>query len=228
MRKLLATLLLLSSYAIVVSGQSPGSHIKTGNQFFAQEQYEKALNEYRKVPSSAGVSYSQALYNIGVCYFELWQTDAAISYYRLAIKSRPEGYPKAAYALGIALESQDKLTEARLAYRQALVRDEGATLFRLGVIAAKENDSNAAIEFFQQALKTSGPHTSSAHNNLGVMLAQGGLIVDAERHFEEAVKQTDGAFAEAVHNLNLCRSRRISAGTQRVVETTWKLKPTTR
>ena len=219
---LLTTLLVVSSYTVVVSQ----SEIKTGNQFFAREQYEQALNEYRKVPSSAGVSYSQALYNIGVCYFELWQTESAITYYKLAMQSRPEGYPKAAYALGIALESQDRLTEARLAYRQA--PSSGATLFRLGVISAKEKDATAAIDFFQQALKVSGPHTSSAHNNLGVMLAQGGLLVDAERHFAEAVKQSDGAFAEAVHNLKLCRSLKETAVTQREMEIIWKLKPTTR
>jgi tetratricopeptide (TPR) repeat protein len=237
-RKLFIALLLVSTFSIVVAAQTPNSHIKNGNAFFAHEQYERALSEYEKVPANSGPSYSQALYNIGVCYFELWQTDQAIAYFKLAIHSRPQGYPKAAYSLGVALESQQKIDEARSAYTQVTAGDrKGAALFRLGVLSTRENDLKAAIELYRQSVEMDGPHRSSAHNNLGVMLAQSGSLSEAEEQFAIAVKQTNGAFAAAVHNLKLCRSLQqttalnqlllVNDSTQVEKANLWKQKPMT-
>jgi tetratricopeptide (TPR) repeat protein len=210
--KLFISLLLLGPSALAVTAQTPDSFIKQGNKFYSRAQYELAVNEYRKVNADAGLNYSQALYNIGVCYFELWQTEEAINHYKLAMKARTNGYPKAAYALGVALESQSRWDEARVAYRQSLEGDRaGATLFRLGVLAAKENDMQTAGEFFRKALAVAGPHLASAHNNLGVMLAQRGMLIEAEQQFTLAVEQTDGAFKEAAYNLKLCRSLKTTA-----------------
>jgi tetratricopeptide (TPR) repeat protein len=130
-----------------------------------------------------------------------------IAYFKLAIHSRPQGYPKAAYSLGVALESQQKIDEARSAYAQVTAGDrKGAALFRLGVLSSRENNLRTAIEFYRESVELDGPHRSSAHNNLGVMLAQSGALIEAEAQFAIAVKQTNGASAEAVHNLKLCRS----------------------
>src|SRR5262249_36438642 len=154
--------------AIVVNAQSAGSSIKRGNELFAREQYKLALDQYRKIRPNDGASYAQALYNIGVCHFELWETDDAIAYYKLAITARPGGYAKASYALGIALESQSRWHEAKLAYEQALSGDsEGAALFKLGVLAARQGEQQAAMKLFREAIALVGPHVPSSHNNLG-------------------------------------------------------------
>lgn len=204
-----AALLLITSLSIVASAQTPRSHIKNGNKYVAQEQYEKALNEYAKVSSNAGLAYSQALYNMGVCYFELWKTDQAIAYFKSALHSRTQGYSQAAYSLGVALESQEKFDEARMAYGQVTSGDrKGAALFRLGVLAS---DAKVATEFYRRALEVDGPHVASSHNNLGVMLAQRGLVVEAEKEFEMAVTASAGGLGEAVSNLKLCRAMRVSA-----------------
>src|SRR5204863_5467960 len=93
--------------------------IRRGNEKFAKQQYESALKEYQDVPITAGDDYAQALYNVGVCYYELWRTQEAIEFYRKALDARRGEYPKAWFALGVALEDQAQPAAAKDAYRQS-------------------------------------------------------------------------------------------------------------
>jgi len=79
--------------------------IRRGNEKYAKSEYEPAIREYRRVPLSAGESYATSLYNIGVCYYELWMTEEAIVYYRRAVEARKGRYPMALHALGGAQRS---------------------------------------------------------------------------------------------------------------------------
>ena len=56
--------------------------IARGNERYARAEYEAAIEVYALVPADAGEAYAQALYNIGVCRFELWQTEEAAQAYR--------------------------------------------------------------------------------------------------------------------------------------------------
>jgi tetratricopeptide (TPR) repeat protein len=108
---LLALLFLVSSVGLVAAQTQPADQaaaiaIARGNRSFAKEDYEAALREYASVPASGGEAYSQALYNMGVSYYELWRTREAIDFYRHAIRARHGHYPRASYALGVALENQ--------------------------------------------------------------------------------------------------------------------------
>ena len=108
-RKILASAILLMLMAFsVATGQSnpknPSELIKRGNASYSKAEYIAALDHYTKVPRQAGKVYSQALYNIGVCYYELWRTEEAIVMYRKAIAARAGRYPIAFYALGVAFE----------------------------------------------------------------------------------------------------------------------------
>ena len=49
--------------------------IARGNQHYARGEYGPAIAEYERVARVDGEAYAQALYNIGVCRFELWQTE---------------------------------------------------------------------------------------------------------------------------------------------------------
>ncbi len=160
------------------------------------------------MPAHAGEIYSQALYNIGVCYYELWRTQDAILMYRKADAARAGRYPTALYAAGVALEDLKRHGEAKEAYRQALTastgRETAAPHFRLGLLLAGERDYESAATHFSKAItRETSP---GSHNNLGVMLAIKGRLLEAEREFEVALRQAGGAFADATHNLNLCRS----------------------
>ena len=196
-----------------------GAAIERGNRSFAKADYESALRAYRSVPQSAGETFAQALYNIGVCYYELWQTDEAIDFYRQALEVQHGRYPRASYALGVALENQARLGEAKQAYKQAIVTSQGeyaAANYRLGLIFSMESDYEAAAACFREALARAGDHVPASHNNLGVMLAHQGRLIEARREFEIALKETDGVFDDAAHNLKLCRSLLATSKTAQI------------
>jgi len=205
-------ILLVTLLASFTAGQSnptdPGESIKRGNARHSKAEYLAAIEEYRRVPPQAGKTYSQALYNIGVCYYELWRTEDAIVMYKKATAARAGRYPKALYALGVALEDLERQKEAKEAYRQAVAasgdRERGAAHFRLGLLLASENDYERAATHFSKAITRET--TPGSHNNLGVMLALSGRLHEAEKEFEVALRQAGGAFAHAAHNLKLCRS----------------------
>jgi tetratricopeptide (TPR) repeat protein len=192
-----------------VNGADARFAIRLGNQKFSQADYEAALNEYSRVGENAGETYAQSLYNQGVCYYELWRTAEATVFYRRAIAARTGRYPRAWYALGVALEDQGRLDEARDAYAQSINTSRGgyaSAQFKLGVLSANEGDYSTAAVLLRKAASRAGEHVASSHNNLGVVLARVGRLAEAEREFELALKQSNGALEEAAQNLKLCRS----------------------
>ena len=177
-QNLFAALLLLTFLVLPGVSQEPLSAreaINRGNGFVARGEYEQALKEYARVGPDSGETYSIALYNAGVCYYELWRTTEAIDYYRRAVDEHKGRYAQASYALGVALEDEGKLREAKAAYAQALAAAHGDYApadFRLGLIAGNNGEIQEAIELFRKALNRSGEHVIASHNNLGVMLAR--------------------------------------------------------
>ena len=222
---LLALLFLVSSVAVDYAQTRPADQaaamvIARGNRSFAKEDYQAALREYESVPANAGEIYAQALYNMGVSYYELWRTREAIDSYRSAIRARQGHYPRASYALGVALEDQGQLPEAKEAYQQSIIESRGESsvaYYRLGLLLAGEGEYRAAAESFTSALKHRGPHEPASHNNLGVMLARLGSLKDAQREFEKALRQSDGDFDDAVHNLKLCRALLTATSAKQIV-----------
>jgi tetratricopeptide (TPR) repeat protein len=205
-------ILLVTLAVSVAAGQSssidPGESIKRGNARYSKAEYIAAIEEYERVPPQAGKVYSQALYNIGVCYYELWRTEDAIVMYKKAVAARAGRYPKAFYALGVALEDLKRRDEAKEAYLQAVAvsvdGEAGAGHFRLGLLLASERDYERAATHFRDAITSETSQAS--HNNLGVVLALKGHLHEAETEFELALKQAGGAFADVNNNLKLCRS----------------------
>jgi tetratricopeptide (TPR) repeat protein len=190
------------------------SAIKRGNELFRKEKYELAIKEYQRVSERNRDEYARALYNIGVCSYELWRTADAIAFYQRAVELRRGDYPMASFALGVALENEKRLSEAKEAYRltiQASGGDHGPASYRMGVLSAQEGDVKSAASFFRKANTRPGPHVPASHNNLGVMLALMGKLNEAETEFATAFRLTDGKFDDAEHNLKLCRSARATA-----------------
>jgi tetratricopeptide (TPR) repeat protein len=209
---LLAILFLILSVGISV-GQTRSlnarSAIERGNRSFAKEDYETALREYRSVRQDAGETYAQALYNIGVCHYELWRTAEAIGFYQRAIELRHGRYPRASYGLGVALEDQGRPGDAKKAYQQSIAASHGEYApanYRLGLLLAGEGAYKAAANSFREAMAHPGEHVPASHNNLGVMLALMGRLSEAGPEFETALRQTGGLFDDAAYNLKLCRS----------------------
>ena len=215
MKNLFFTIVLLLATAIAGNAQTDSKSIlRRGDALVAQEKYQLAIGEYGKVSTHDRDSYAKAIYNIGVCHYELWQTDEAIAFYKRAIELKEGNYPKASYALGVALEDQNRTTEARLAYEQAVRASHGEfarATYRLGILEAKAGEFEKAAVLFREAAARDGEHAPASHNNLGVMLARLGFLKEAEQEFLIALKSANGRFDDATHNLNLCRSLTASA-----------------
>jgi tetratricopeptide (TPR) repeat protein len=198
--------IILASTAVALNAQSA---LKRGNAFVAQENYTAAIEEYNKVSPRDATSYARAIYNIGVCHYELWQIEEAIEFYKRAIELKHGDYPRASYALGVALEDKGRLAEAKQAYEQART-DFAPAIFKLGVLETKSGEFRKAADLFREAASRKGEHVPASHNNLGVMLARLGLLKEAEKSFIVALKESDHRLDEATHNLKLCRSLMLS------------------
>jgi tetratricopeptide (TPR) repeat protein len=216
MKRLMSSVLLLISSMVVISAQTidATSAIKRGNELVAKEKFAEAIEIYQTIPSDADEAYAQALYNIGVCNYELSRTEQAVRFYRRALEETGGKYARASYALGVALEELGRLDEAKRAFRQAFnvshAKFAPAT-YRLGLMSANEGDFETAAILFKRAATTEGQHVAASHNNLGVMLALMGQPNMAEKEFLIALRQTDGRFPDASHNLKLCRAMRQTA-----------------
>jgi tetratricopeptide (TPR) repeat protein len=211
MQKLCFIALTLLATTIISNAQT--EILRRGDALVAQEKYELAIEEYERVSTHDRAAYAKAIYNIGVCRYELWQTDQAIAFYKRAIELKAGDYPRASYSLGVALEDQNKTNEAQRAYEQAVRASHGEfarATYRLGVLEAKAGEFAKAAAFFREAAAHAGEHVPASHNNLGVMLARLGFMKDAEREFLIALKAADGRYDDANHNLNLCRGLLLS------------------
>src|SRR5262249_36968491 len=202
------------STVVVINAQTDSKAIlRRGDALVVQEKYKLAIDEYGKVSSGDRDSYARAVYNIGVCYYELWETDEAIAFYKRAIELKEGNYPRASYALGVALEDRNRTTEASEAYEQAMSashREFAGATYRLGLLEAKKGEFQKAATLFREAAAHAGEHVPASHNNLGVMLARLGFLKEAEQEFIVALRTSNGRFDDATHNLNLCRS--LTAG----------------
>jgi tetratricopeptide (TPR) repeat protein len=205
-KNVLFATIILAAAAVTLNAQSA---LKRGDALVAQENYKAAIEEYSKVSTRDANSYARAIYNIGVCHYELWQTEEAIISYKRAIELKHGNYPRASYALGVALEDQGRLAEAKQAYARARTNFAPA-IYRLGVLEARSGELNKAADLFRDAASRKGRHVPASHNNLGVMLARLGLLKEAEKSFIVALKESDNRLDDAAHNLKLCRSLMLS------------------
>lgn len=192
-----------------VNAQDARSTLKRGDAFVAQENYKAAITEYSRVSDRDRDTYARAIYNIGVCYYEMWQTEEAVVFYKRAIGLKQGNYPVASYALGVALEDLGRFEEAKLAYQKA--PQLAPAIYKLGLLAARSGEFKQAADLFRDAAAREGRHVPASRNNLGVMLARLGFLKEAEKEFAIALKSADGVFEDAAHNLKLCRSLITSA-----------------
>jgi len=206
LKNFLFATIILASTAVGLNAQSA---LKRGDALVAQENYKAAIEEYSKVSTNDANSYARAIYNIGVCHYELWQTEEAIIFYKRAIELKYGNYPRASYALGVALEDQGRLAEAKQAYARAR-NNFAPAIYKLGVLEARSGELSKAADLFRDAASRKGRHVPASHNNLGVMLARLGFLKEAEQSFIVALKESDNRLDDAAYNLNLCRSLMLS------------------
>jgi len=212
------TLLFLALTAVAVSAEAQindaNEAIERGNEFFYHGQYELAIFEYRGALNWPGGHQARAHLNIGVCKHRLGRPREAVIEYRAALKLSEGQYPSASYALGVALQELRRYQDAREAFAQAVKSSGGKraeALFELALGSQRVGDDRAAFESYRRAITQSNDGIPACHNNLGVILAKAGMLEEAGREFEAAVKRSRGKFAEA--SQNLARLRQMLDGT---------------
>lgn len=183
--------------------------IEQGHTAFARGQYEMAIQQYSRALSGYGEHVAFVHYNIGVCHYRLGHKLEAVRHYRQAIQFHSGKYANASYALGLVLTELNQIAEAKSSFIEAIKASDGKharALFELGLIALSEGDDQTAATLFQCAI-ANDKNFPAAHNNLGVLQARAGNIAVAEREFTIAIRQSNGKFEEAAHNLKLCQRR---------------------
>jgi predicted O-linked N-acetylglucosamine transferase (SPINDLY family) len=134
------------------------------------------------------------LYNlIGVCSKDLGQLEAAVTYYKRALKIKPD-YIDAHNNLGNALVELGQLDAAVDHFEQALkIKPDCAEVYNnLGIALRELGQLDAAVAYYERALKIK-PDYISAHNNLGNALRELGQLDAAVACLERTLKLKAGA-----------------------------------
>jgi Ca-activated chloride channel homolog len=101
--------------------QSANEQLAKGNEFYANQQYDKAVEQYKEVLTKNQNSYA-AQYNIGNAYFKLKNFTDATKAYEKALTQVTTPLEKATtyYNLGNCLIKENKLEAAVEQYKNAL------------------------------------------------------------------------------------------------------------
>jgi tetratricopeptide (TPR) repeat protein len=150
-----ALILLLWSGAARAEDAStdPGHLFAKGNSLYERRDYEKALDEYKKV-LDRGVESGPLYYNIGNAYFKLGKIGYAILYYKKALRLTPA----------------DSDLKSNLGYAQSLTEDSALTAQGVNRFAWL-----VRIPFKEFTLNGVARILASAYIALAVMLI-GGII----------------------------------------------------
>jgi Flp pilus assembly protein TadD/peroxiredoxin len=169
-----------------------------------------AAERLAKALPFAGVSdnyeFGRNYLSYGSIFFERGYLEQAEVFFQLALRDDPSG-AEAHYGLGSVYLLQQKSAEARKSFERAaqLHANYPGTLPKawnnLGILAAREGQTEEAIANFQEALKAD-PDYSVAIDNLGNAYRQGKQWENAKRAFRRAL-ELNGQDAEANYGLGM-------------------------
>lgn len=174
------------------------SSANSGDFQTALQHFQKSLDKSISVKKSAQIHY-----NLGVCFYQLKQTNAAITEFEQAAQLFPQ-YAKAFYALGMAHTDLRNFNEAEDAFRQSLkLSNNGETWFDLALVLFELKKYDDSAQSFENAIKFGSVAVAASHNNLGVVYAMQGNLHSAKKELEISEKLN---FIEAANNLNIVRN----------------------
>ena len=144
----ISLLLMLSAGA---QGKDPKSILRSGNEWYAAGQFEKAATDYRLVPVT-DPAHHIAQYDLGAALYKLGQTDAAMQSFTAAAENTKDRSlaAKAWYNKGVALSKLQRTEESIEAYKNALRRDPNDQ-------QARENLQKALLELKKKKQQNKQP-----------------------------------------------------------------------
>ena len=177
-------------------------HLKIGNDFYAQGDYIKACEAYRKCIELDPLN-ALAFRNLGLALAGQRKYDEAIAQYREALRVQPD-YADAYIDWGNALYGQKKYDEAIAQYRETLrVQPNYGLAYRnWGLALAGQKKYDEAIAQYKEALRVQ-PDYADAYLNWGNALGNQNRYEDAIEQYQKAV-QADPDYtyaAYALHNI---------------------------
>jgi tetratricopeptide (TPR) repeat protein/peroxiredoxin len=138
------------------------------------------------------IDFGRNYLSYGSVYFQRGYMDQAAASFQIALRDDPNS-AEALYGIGSVYLDQQKTAEARASFERALklrasYPDTLANSWNnLGLLAARDGRRDAAIGYFQEALKLSPDHLI-ALNNLGGAFRQQKRWDDARKTYERALE----------------------------------------
>lgn len=147
--------------------------------------FTEALQMYRTAAAYDG-SDASIWSNIGLCLRDLQAFEQAERAFEVALMLDP-GYSPAINEWGNARQDQGHIDEAVPMYLKALAIDPSRAVVHhnLGVAYVRLGETMLAIQAFSAALERN-PEYSHSLEEMGLLLAQGGLLDEARRYLGDA------------------------------------------
>ena len=162
---------------------SAWTHYLMGTAYEAQQQLDKAIDEYTKALET-DPSIPNANFAIGYIYWRQQDTEKAREWLK---KEASKGcHSLANFYLGEIARSDHDLQTAERLYRRALECDPSSSEahVRLGIVLADEKRYKEAIGHFKEAIRIQ-PNESSAHYHLAEVYSHTGQSVLAKSEYEK-------------------------------------------
>ncbi|MGE0199558.1 MAG: tetratricopeptide repeat protein [Candidatus Melainabacteria bacterium] len=165
-------------------------------------QSEDALADNQELRSQ----FAAALCNEGVRLFDAGDNVAALQNYKEAL-SYDEHNPDIYFNLGKAYMAENNLEKAARNFKSviALLPDDLASLYELGVIADQTGQFGEAVDYYEKVLAKDPEHVN-ANFALGSLYGVRGDMDKAVDYLTRCIK-ADPNFADAIYNLGVALER---------------------
>jgi tetratricopeptide (TPR) repeat protein len=150
-------------------GEEMKDHLKQGDRYAKQGQWDAAVQEYKKhaemYPASSVIIFSA----IGDIYHNQRKFDDAVKWYKKALKTKPND-EHITFALGVTYMHQGKLDDAMYEFKKVLNTKPNYTYAHcgLGQTYEKQGKPNDAMREYEKALKID-PDNNEAKISLDVL-----------------------------------------------------------
>lgn len=166
---------------------TPPSPLSQGDRLYAQQKYEEALQEYRRVLSE-NPTLDGADQRIGLCHYKLGDLDQAIEVFQKALEKDPRSQDVLVNLSSILFE-RGRLEEGLKYFSQLEEKNltDPNLFYNAGVHLFKNNQMELAAGYFKKALERD-PNFVNAYYQLGLVNLNTGDMEEAKKNLEKVIE----------------------------------------